>query len=497
MKNTVKLVLAGAVGGIFTIIVFFITGIYPHTEIVKQQPVIQQPVNTNLVSAKYESAGAALDFKYPAHQAMNSVVHITSSQTEQYAYGGQAIPDPFQQFFGQRFFFYQNPGQQSKPQVKQSTGSGVIISDNGYVVTNNHVIDQADEVEVTLHDNRNYKAKVIGTDPSTDIALLKIDENELEPIALGNSDNMEIGDWVLAVGNPFNLTSTVTAGIISAKGRNININKNESAVESFLQTDAAINPGNSGGALVNMQGELIGINTAIASPTGAYSGYAFAVPSNLVEKVVNDLKEYGVVQRGFLGVMIRNVNGDLAEEKDLDVTEGVYVDSIMQNSSASEAGIRKGDIVISVNGQKVTTSPELQQMVAMHRPGEKIILGIDRDGKQKQIEVVLKNKEGNTEIVKKEKLDLLKILGVKLENLSSDESDELDIDGGVKVTKIKRGKISKQTNMREGFVITKVDGKKVNSIDDIVNLLSGKKGGVLVEGVYPGYPGEYYFAFGI
>jgi Do/DeqQ family serine protease len=495
MKNTMKLVLAGSIGGILTIVVFLMIGIYPQKEIVKQQPLIQQPINTHLVSGKYENAGMALDFKYPAQHAMNSVVHITSSQTEQYAYGNQQVPDAFQQFFGRRFFYH--PGQQAQPRVRQSTGSGVIISDNGYVVTNNHVIDNADEVEVTLHDNRNYKAKVIGTDPSTDIALLKIDEGELTPIALGNSDNMEVGDWVLAVGNPFNLTSTVTAGIISAKGRNININKTESAVESFLQTDAAINPGNSGGALVNMNGELIGINTAIASPTGSYSGYAFAVPSNLVEKVVNDLKEYGVVQRGFLGVMIRNVNGDLADEKDLDVTEGVYVDSLMENSSASEAGIHKGDVILAVNGQKVNSSPELQQMVAMHRPGETITLGIDRNGKEKAIDVVLKNKEGNTEVVKKEKLDLLNTLGVKLENLSSKESTELDIDGGVKVTKITKGKISKQTNMKEGFVITKVDGQRVSSVNDIVGLLQGKEGGVLVEGRYPGYPGDFYFAFGI
>ncbi len=491
-----KLVLAGSIGGVFTIVVFIMFGMYPQKEIVTQQPVIQQPINTHLVSGKYENAGAALDFKYPAQQAMSSVVHITSSQTEQYAYGNQQLPDAFQQFFGRRFF-YHDPRQQAEPRVRQATGSGVIISDNGYVVTNNHMIDNADEVEVTLHDNRNYKAKVIGTDPSTDIALLKIDEGELDPIALGNSDNMEVGDWVLAVGNPFNLTSTVTAGIISAKGRNININKTESAVESFLQTDAAINPGNSGGALVNMNGELIGINTAIASPTGSYSGYAFAVPSNLVEKVVNDLKEYGVVQRGFLGVMIRNVNGDLADEKDLDVTEGVYVDSLMENSSAADAGIHKGDVILAVNGQKVNSSPELQQMVAMKRPGEMITLGVDRNGKEKDIEVVLKNKEGNTEVVKKENLDLLNTLGVKLENLSSKESKELDIDGGVKVVKITKGKISKQTNMKEGFVITKVDGQRINSVDDIVGLLEVKEGGVLVEGIYPGYPGEYYFAFGI
>ena len=490
-----KLVLAGSMGGVFTIVVFLMLGMYPQKEIVTQKPVIQQPINTHLVSGKYENAGAALDFKYPAQQAMSSVVHITSSQTEQYAYGNQQVPDVFQQFFGRRF--YQDPRQQEQPRVRQATGSGVIISDNGYVVTNNHVIDNADEVEVTLHDNRNYKAKVVGTDPSTDIALLKIDEEELTPIALGNSDHMEVGDWVLAVGNPFNLTSTVTAGIISAKGRNININKTESAVESFLQTDAAINPGNSGGALVNMNGELIGINTAIASPTGSYSGYAFAVPSNLVEKVVNDLKEYGVVQRGFLGVMIRNVNGDLADDKDLDVTEGVYVDSLMENSSASEAGIHKGDVILAVNGQKVNSSPELQQMVAMHRPGETITLGIDRNGKEKTIDVVLKNKEGNTEVVKKEKLDLLNTLGVKLEDLSSKESEELNINGGVKVVKITKGKISKQTNMKEGFVITKVDGQKVYSVNDIVGLLQGKEGGVLVEGVYPGYPGEFYFAFGI
>ena len=494
MKNSLKFSLSGAVGAILTIVIFLALGLNKKEVIIKHVPA-SDSMNAKYVSGKYENAAPEIDFTYPAHQAMESVVHITSSQRTNYGGGRgmdmQSIPEPFRQFF-----FFNQP-QQSQPRVMQATGSGVIITDDGYVVTNNHVIKDADEVEVTLHDNRNYKATVVGTDPATDIALLKIDENELKPIALGNSDQTEVGEWVLAVGNPYNLTSTVTAGIISAKGRNIHINKNESAVESFLQTDAAVNPGNSGGALVNMNGELVGINTAIASPTGAYSGYSFAVPSNLVEKVVSDLKEYGIVQRGFLGVMIRDVNADLADQKDLDVNEGVYVDSLMENSSAAEAGLEKGDVIIEIDGNKVETSPELQQIVAMHRPGDNVIISVDRDGKRKDIEVMLKNREGNTEIVKKDKVDVLTALGVELETISSKDAKKLDIGGGVLVKKLVAGKIKKQTNMKEGFVITKVDGNLVESVEDIVNILKDKKGGVLIEGRYPDYPGDYYYAFGM
>jgi Do/DeqQ family serine protease len=494
MKNSLKFALSGAIGAIFTIAIFLALGLNKKEVIIKHVPA-SDSMTAKYVSGTYENATPKIDFTYPANQAMESVVHITSSQRTNYGGGRgmdmQSIPEPFRQFF-----FFNQP-QQRKPQVMKATGSGVIITDDGYVVTNNHVIKDADEVEVTLHDNRNYKATVVGTDPATDIALLKIDENELKPIALGNSDQTEVGEWVLAVGNPYNLTSTVTAGIISAKGRNIHINKNESAVESFLQTDAAVNPGNSGGALVNMNGELVGINTAIASPTGAYSGYSFAVPSNLVEKVVSDLKEYGIVQRGFLGVMIRDVNADLADQKDLDVNEGVYVDSLMENSSAAEAGLEKGDVIIEIDGNKVETSPELQQIVAMHRPGDNVIISVDRDGKRKDIEVMLKNREGNTEIVKKDKVDVLTALGVELETISSKDAKKLDIEGGVWVKKLVAGKIRKQTNMKEGFAITKVDGNPVESVDDIVKLLKDKKGGVLIEGRYPDYPGDYYYAFGM
>jgi len=494
MKNTLKFALAGSIGAIITIIIFLALGLNKKEVIIKHLPAADS-MSAKYVSGNYENATPEIDFTIPAQRAMESVVHITSSQTTKY--GGrsgmdmQSIPEPFRQFF-----FFNQP-QQSEPRVIQATGSGVIITDDGYIVTNNHVIKDADEVEITLHDNRNYKATVVGADPATDIALLKIDEKELSPIALGNSDKTEVGEWVLAVGNPYNLTSTVTAGIISAKGRNIHINKSKSAVESFIQTDAAVNPGNSGGALVNMNGELIGINTAIASPTGSYSGYSFAVPSNLVEKVVKDLKEYGIVQRGFLGVMIRDVNADLADQEGLDVTEGVYVDSLMENSAGEEAGLEKGDVIFEIDGNKVETSPELQQIVALHKPGDKVIISVDRNSKRKDIEVTLKNKEGNTEIVRKDKVDMLSTLGVELKAISSKEAKKLDIDGGVKVTRLYAGKLRKQTNMQEGFVITTVDGHAVKSVEDIVGLLKDKKGGVLLEGRYPNYPGEFYFAFGM
>jgi len=347
-----------------------------------------------------------------------------------------------------------------------------------------------------LHDNRVYKAKVIGTDPTTDLALLQIKEKNLTHIPFTNSDKIEVGEWVLAVGNPFNLNSTVTAGIVSAKSRNINILQNRSAIESFIQTDAAINPGNSGGALVDLKGGLVGINTAIASPTGAYSGYGFAIPSNIVSKVIGDLMEFGFVQRGYLGILIRNVDGNFAKEKDLKVTEGVYVDSLPQNSAAADVGLKKGDVILKVNDTKTKSTASLMEIVARHRPGDELKLEVDRFGNKKSFSITLRNEKGDTELNKKENEQILTKLGIELEEINKNEGRKLEAKG-LRVSKIHSGLIKHQTNMKEGFIITHVDGKRIDSIDDFKSYINAKKGGIMLSGFYENYPGNYYYAFGL
>jgi Do/DeqQ family serine protease len=359
------------------------------------------------------------------------------------------------------------------------------------------VIANASDIEVTLHDNRSYKATVIGTDPSTDLALIQIKEKGLSAVPLVDSDQVKVGEWVLAVGNPFNLNSTVTAGIVSAKSRNINILRDQYAIESFLQTDAAINPGNSGGALVNLQGGLIGINTAIASPTGAYAGYGFAVPANMVNKVVQDLLEYGVVQRGYLGITIRGIDGGLAKEKDLEVTSGVYIDSVIAESAADDAGIIEGDVILEINDVAVNTAPELQEIVARHRPGDELNLKIARDNQRLNLKAELKNKAGETEFLAKNRKEVFNVLGAEFENIDSKTAKKLDLPGGVKISKLYAGKLTKHTQIREGFIITKVDGQVVKNTEELAKVLENKQGGILIEGVYEDLPGVQYYALGL
>lgn len=443
---------------------------------------------------------APLDFTIVAEQVTDAVVHVKSS--------GRAIArrqggSPFDEMFknspwGDLFEMPQTPRRQA-PNGRQSmgSGSGVIITSDGYIVTNNHVIDNADDIEIVLNDNRVYDADIVGTDPTTDLALLKIDADDLSHLSFANSDAVKTGQWVMAVGNPFDLTSTVTAGIVSATGRSINILREQYAIESFIQTDAAINPGNSGGALVNLDGQLIGINTAISSPTGSYSGYGFAVPSNLVGKVITDLKEYGNVQRGVLGVMIRNVDGALADSKNLDITYGVYVDSTMNKSAAADAGIKSGDIIVAVDDVETPTSPVLQERIANKRPGDQVQVTVNRQGKERDIMVTLKSRDGGTGIVKPEKKGIADILGAEFEPLSDDDRKEMGIDGGVVVKDIQRGKLSRETTMQPGFVITHVDGDKVSSVEELTKKLKKRKGGVMLEGRYQRDDKPYYYAFGM
>ncbi len=430
------------------------------------------------------------DFTQAAAMTTPAVVHI---KTEYATTRSTRQIDPFRDFFGGQDFGF--PQQQ---QPSEASGSGVIISDDGYIITNNHVVENGDNINVILYDKREYKATVVGTDPSTDLALLHIEEKQLPFIPFGNSDSVLVGQWVLAVGNPFNLESTVTAGIVSAKGRNINIlrDKSNAPVEAFIQTDAAVNPGNSGGALVNTRGELIGINSAIATPTGTFAGYSFAIPINLAAKVMNDLKNYGVVKRGFLGVGISDISSDLAKEYDLATLKGVYVDSIFYGGAGAAAGLHRGDVITKVNGNEVNSSPELQEQISKFHPGDKIVLNVVRNGSEKMFNVTLMEKE-ETFNENNPTTASLDNLGADFSNLSAKDKSKLGVSGGVKVIKLRNGKLSQYTDIREGFVILKVNNKTVNSVDDLKNAMDGAHGMVMIQGTYLDYPGNYFYSFGI
>jgi serine protease Do len=378
--------------------------------------------------------------------------------------------------------------------ISASTGSGVIVSPDGYIVTNNHVIEESENIEVTLNDRREYPAKIIGRDPSTDLALLKIKAENLPYLELGNSDSLRVGEWVLAVGNPFNLESTVTAGIVSAKGRSIDILEGQDRIESFIQTDAAVNPGNSGGALVNTNGELVGINTAIITRSGRYEGYSFAVPANLVRKVIKDLRDYGQVQRGLLGVFIDEMNSLRAAELGLSSIEGVYITRVAPGGGAEDAGLRKGDVIIAINGITTKTLPAMQEQVGRYRPGNTITIDYLRNGKKHTVDVVLKNKSNTTTILPARNEDVLRRLGFELRELSAEEKQRLKVEG-VKVVSIYRGSRVERTNMDPGFIITKIDNRKISAINDLIRAIEKASGKVMLEGVYENYAGEYYYAF--
>ena len=446
------------------------------------------------VSYTHDETGreVPLDFTAIAGKATPAVVFIKNTQENRRSTQDQQIPEELRQFFGQR-----GP---SGPSV--SSGSGVIITEGGYIVTNNHVVEDADVVEVTLNDNRTFKADVIGTDPDTDIALIKINATGLKYMSFVNSDHSRVGEWVVAVGNPFNLTSTVTAGIISAKSRDINIiNRRTEAgedvsIESFIQTDAAINPGNSGGALVDMSGGLLGINTAIASNTGSYNGYGFAVPANIVSKVVEDLIKFGTVQRGWLGVRIESVNSRLVTDKSLEVIEGAYIGGFAENSSAKSAGIKEGDVVVKINETPIRSSSALIETVGSHRPGDKLNITVNRDGKEITYPVVLKNKAGNEETVKAEERSGYSSLGVELQDVDAKELRSLELTNGVKIKALTKGKLA-QTEVREGFIVTKINDKPVKSVKEFNEVMKTKKAGdlVILTGTYADLPREFNYAF--
>lgn len=450
----------------------------------------EQPNYAHLTRLPANFDSDHLDFTYAADRTIHAVVHVKTTAMQ--SAGGYNNP-LYEFFFGER-------GYDQRPQPVSGIGSGVIISSDGYIVTNNHVIDDAEKVEVTLNNKHSYVAEVVGRDPNTDLAVIKIKATDLPYITYGSSDELKVGQWVLAVGNPYNLTSTVTAGIVSAKARNLNIlsgrdnqDRNNNAIESFIQTDAAVNPGNSGGALVNTRGELIGINTAIASPTGSYIGNSFAIPVTIVKKVVADIIEYGKVQRALLGVSIRDITDELAKEKNLDKWEGVYIDAVSPGGAAEAAGMKSGDIILSINNVEVNSTSELQEQISKFRPNDKVAVVLNRENKKKQFEVTLRNTGGTKNLASKD--EVISILGAQLGEVPANEKNKLGIRSGVKVNSIGSGKLRAQ-GVQNGFIITNINNHPVDSIDDVKRELSGFKGGVLIEGIYPNGVVAYY-AFGI
>lgn len=468
------MVFSSLFGGIVAIIGFSI--ISPNERIIQQTSASANPVSlTNYV---FDSADfivpEGLNFVFAAKNATPSVVHIRTTYTD-----GMRANTPFNDFF--KDYFGDRYERRGGP--ARGAGSGVVISPDGYIVTNNHVIENADEIEVVLNDNRSYQAKVVGVDEDTDLAVLKVEENNLVAVKYGNSNNINIGEWVLAIGNPYEFRSTVTAGIVSAKGRNINILDGDYRIESFIQTDAAVNPGNSGGALVNLNGELIGINTAIASPSGAFAGYSFAVPVSLVEKVVSDLIEYGAVQRALLGISIYDVNAQVAEANDLDILKGIYVNGVMQGKAADLAGIERGDVIVAIDDKTVNNVAQLQEQVAIKRPGDEVEVRFIRDGKEKIVIAKLRNEQGALDVV--ELASDFKIEGATFVDVSDAAKNRLGIDGGVQIQELGEGKW-KDVRMKEGFIITGIDNEKIKNIRDLENYFKRPRtDGILIEGLYP------------
>ena len=422
-------------------------------------------------------SGSAQDFVQVAEMATPTVVHI---KTEIQSANNQQMQDLFDPFG-----FFDSPEFQ-RNQPRQGSGSGVVIMENGYIATNNHVIEGATKIEVVLNDKRSYDAELIGRDPETDLALLKIEEKNLPFLRFGNSDEVKVGEWVIAVGNPFNLTSTVTAGIVSAKGRNINLIRQNSdyAIENFIQTDAAVNPGNSGGALVNTAGELIGINTAIASQTGSYAGYSFAVPVNIAKKVLDDLRKYGEVKRAILGVRIQDITAELATEKGIKEIKGVFIPEVIDGGAADKAGIKKDDVILAIDEHEVNKASELQEEISKFHPGDDVTIKISRDGDVLTKKVKLLSKDGKREITTDISRESRSILGGTFENLSHKEKLELKTRNGVRITKIAKGPLADK-GIPEGFVITMIDKQRVYTTKDVEKLLEGKSGSVLIDGILP------------
>ena len=500
-KNIFFTVLISAVT---TLAVIFGYNQYAHNE---NNPNFQSALPANYKYAGFldsgnSPSGAPVDFTQAAAAAIPAVVHIkTLTNAKAVNNNLPQRQNPFSDLFGDDLLnqlFGQGGGQQ-RMLPERASGSGVIISEDGYIVTNNHVVAGADKVTVVMSDRKSYTGKVVAADPSYDLAVVKIDAKNLPFMLYGNSNDTKIGQWVLAIGYPLYLDATVTAGIISAKSRALGLNRDKTggtamAVESFLQTDAAVNPGNSGGALINTSGQLIGINSAIASPTGYYSGYSYAIPVDIVKKVVNDLIKYGSVQRGFLGAMFVDaglLNDEQKQKNNVPLSvDGIYITNLVQDGAAKAAGIQVGDVIKKINNVPINSSSELQEELSGFRPGDKISVTISRNGVEKTMNVTLKNNAGNYDIVKP--TTMLDKLGAELQTLDPQKAKSLGLSGGVVVKKINEGALNDQTRMRDGFIITKVNGKEVKNLDDLRNQI-GSQTDITISGVYPGYnePFEY------
>ena len=449
--------------------------------------VVAQPENKK----EFLTSAPPVNFVNASESSINSVVHVTTKVVKT-----TIQQDPFYEFF-----YGPGSGNKEFKQYGSGSGSGVIVSAEGYIVTNNHVIDNATEIEVILNDNSKYVAHVVGADPSTDIAILKIIAPNLKPITFGNSDELRVGEWVLAVGNPFNLTSTVTAGIVSAKARNINLLANRNTqnvvpIESFIQTDAAVNPGNGGGALVNTKGELVGINTAIASQTGSYSGYSFAIPVNLVQKVMRDLIDYGMVQRGFLGIQISDLTQEIKEKNNLPSIKGVFIEKVNEDGSADKVGIKEGDVILKISNKEVNSVASLQEEIGKKRPGDKVSITIrTKKGLEEVKEVVLKNSSGEAVLLSKNDVSKNSALGVTFEKLTEKEKKQYNVSYGVKVKTVTTGKL-KGLGVEEGMIVTKVNNEPVETVEQLTSKMTATDNGILLEVITKSGKKEY-IGFGL
>ncbi|MGZ3854208.1 MAG: Do family serine endopeptidase [Flavisolibacter sp.] len=442
------------------------------------------------------TGGPEVDFEKAATKAVPTVVHIKTLTKAKQSSAQEMQDNPFKDFFGDGFGDLFGGRGNMQPQDQRASGSGVLISADGYIVTNNHVVDGADEFTVTLSNNKTYKGKLVGKDASSDLAVVKIDASNLPFMNFANSDDVHLGQWVLAIGYPLNLDATVTSGIVSAKSRSLGINSRQSKtpLEAFIQTDAAINPGNSGGALVNLNGDLVGINSAIASPTGSYAGYGYAIPANMVKKIAGDLVKYGSAKRAYLGVMFGNDQMSDEDRKKANIKDGdgVYVMDVADNSAAAEAGIRKGDFITKVNGSPVTTGTELIEKVATMRPGDKVNVSYQRDGVERNAEVTLKGEAGTYASIKQQ---VVEQLGASFQDLNRQQASQLGISGGVQVKDLQDGILSQQTRIKEGFIITKVNNQRVNTVDQLKQAIENSGSSAVISGIYPEHPGrEYQYA---